>query len=149
MASAATSSDRVKAAVARLRVADEVRAALTKGQAVVALESTLLAHGLLDRLNELGISYRWVCRYIPLDKDQRSNHTFGLMMIRRPGMKLLLDVFWPFIVWFTNGIFAEDRWICELEQAAFDAQGEDRNQEIFPAIRQLRKVLADNGVAMG
>lgn len=46
MASAATSSDRVKAAVARLRVADEVRAALTKGQAVVALESTLLAHGL-------------------------------------------------------------------------------------------------------
>lgn len=87
--------------------------------------------------------------YIPVDKDQRSNHTFGLMMIRRPGMKVLLDIFWPFIVWFTNGIFAEDRWICELEQAAFDAQGEDRNQEIFPAIRNLRKVLADNGVAMG
>ena len=25
--------------------------------------------GLLDRLNELGISYRWVCRYLPLDKE--------------------------------------------------------------------------------
>lgn len=86
--------------------------------------------------------------YIPLDRQQRSNHTFGLMMIRRPGMRVLLDIFWPFIVWFTNGIFAEDRWICELEQAAFDAQGRDLNQEIFPAIRNLRKVLADNGVAM-
>ena len=86
--------------------------------------------------------------YIPLDQDQRSNRTFGLMMIRRPGMKVLLDIFWPFIVWFTNGIFAEDRRICELEQAAFDQQGCDLNQEIFPAIRNLRKVLADNGVAM-
>ena len=86
--------------------------------------------------------------YIPLDRQQRSNRTFGLMMIRRPGMRVLLDIFWPFIVWFTNGIFAEDRWICELEQAAFDAQGRDLNQEIFPAIRNLRKVLADNGVAM-
>jgi type IV secretion/conjugal transfer VirB4 family ATPase len=25
--------------------------------------------GLLDRLNELGISYRWVCRFLPLDKE--------------------------------------------------------------------------------
>lgn len=87
--------------------------------------------------------------YVPLDEAQRTNHTYGLMMIRRPGMGFLLDMFWPFIVWFTNGIFAEDRWICELEQAAFDAQGEDRNQEIFPAIRSLRKVLVENGVRMG
>lgn len=86
--------------------------------------------------------------YIPLDKAQRTNHTFGLMMIRRPKAGILLDVFWPFIVWFTNGIFAEDREICELEQAAFDAQGRDCNQEIFPAIRGLRKVLVDNGRPM-
>ena len=85
--------------------------------------------------------------YIPLDSAQRTNRTFGLMMIRRPDMKVLLDIFWPFIVWFTNGIFSEDRRICELEQAAFDRQGADLNQEIFPAIRNLRKVLADNGVA--
>jgi len=85
--------------------------------------------------------------YIPVDRAQRTNHTFGLMMIRRPSPGFLLDVFWPFIVWFTNGIFAEDRWICELEQAAFDEHGADRNQEIFPAIRGLRKVLVDNGIA--
>ena len=84
--------------------------------------------------------------YIPLNKEQDSNHTFGLMMIRRPKVKVLLDVFWPFIVWFTNGIFAEDREICELEQAAFNRQGKDNNQEIFPAINSLRKVLRDNGL---
>ena len=26
--------------------------------------------------------------YIPLDRQQRSNRTFGLMMIRRPGMRV-------------------------------------------------------------
>jgi phenylpropionate dioxygenase-like ring-hydroxylating dioxygenase large terminal subunit len=86
--------------------------------------------------------------YIPVDRAQRINHTFGLMMIRRPAWRPLLDIFWPFIVWFTNGIFAEDRWVCELEQAAFDAQGADWNQEIFPAIRGLRKVLVDNGTPL-
>ena len=25
--------------------------------------------GLLDRLNELGVAYRWVCRFLPLDKE--------------------------------------------------------------------------------
>jgi len=86
--------------------------------------------------------------YIPLDRAQRTNHTYGLMMIRRPSFPGLIDLLWPAIVWFTNGIFAEDRIICELEQAAFDAQGEDQNQEIFPAIRGLRRVLVDNGVAL-
>jgi hypothetical protein len=50
------------------------------------------------------------------------------------------------IVWFTNHIFAEDRSICELEQAAFDDQGSDWNHEIFPAIRDLRRVLGENGI---
>jgi phenylpropionate dioxygenase-like ring-hydroxylating dioxygenase large terminal subunit len=82
--------------------------------------------------------------YIPLDAAQRTNHTFGLMMIRRPAIPGLINLLWPFIVWFTNGIFAEDRWICEMEQAAFDAQGADRNHEIFPAIRELRRVIVNN-----
>lgn len=86
--------------------------------------------------------------YVPLDKTQRTNHTYGLMMIRRPSIPGLLDLFWPFIVWFTNGIFSEDRRICELEQAAFDRQGVDLNHEIFPVIRGLRKVLTDNGVPL-
>ena len=83
--------------------------------------------------------------YIPLDKAQRSNHTYGLMMIRRPSIPGIINILWPFIVWFTNGIFAEDRWICELEQAAFDRQGEDQNHEIFPALRDLRQVIVNNG----
>ncbi len=86
--------------------------------------------------------------YVPLGKNQRSNHTFGLMMIKRPSIKLLLDVAWPFIVWFTNGIFAEDKWICELEQEAFNRQGEDQNREIFPAIINLRGVLRNNGIPL-
>ena len=85
--------------------------------------------------------------YVPIDKENRKNHTFGLMMIRRPKISLLLDIFWPFIVWFTNGIFKEDRIICELEQNAFDNQGSDLNNEVFPAIKGLRKVLIENGVA--
>ena len=69
-------------------------------------------------------------------------------MIKRPSIKLLLDVAWPFIVWFTNGIFAEDKWICELEQEAFNRQGEDQNREIFPAIINLRGVLRNNGIPL-
>ena len=84
--------------------------------------------------------------YVPRDKAQRTNHTYGLMMIRRPSIRFLLDLAWPAVVWFTNSIFAEDREICELEQAAFDHQGADWNHEIFPVIRMLRKVLTDNGV---
>ncbi|HMN72629.1 MAG TPA: aromatic ring-hydroxylating dioxygenase subunit alpha [Rhodoblastus sp.] len=88
----------------------------------------------------------WIC-YIPVDRDQKINHTFGMIMIRRPGKRpWLIDAAWPGIIWFTNGIFAEDKWICELEQAAFDAQGEDRNQEVFPAIRNVRRVLVECGV---
>ncbi len=30
---------------------------------------TTSSPGLLDRLNELGVSYRWVCRFLPLDKE--------------------------------------------------------------------------------
>ena len=30
---------------------------------------TASSPGLLDRLNELGISYRWTCRFLPLDKE--------------------------------------------------------------------------------
>lgn len=91
----------------------------------------------------------WIC-YIPVDREQKVNHTFGMIMVKRPAKKpWLIDAAWPAIVWFTNGIFNEDKWICELEQAAFDAQGEDRNQEVFPAIRNVRQVLVENGVGIG
>jgi renierapurpurin 18,18'-hydroxylase len=87
--------------------------------------------------------------YVPRDKEQRTNHTYGLMMIRRPPIPGILDLFWPGVIWFTNCIFAEDREICELEQAAFDKQGADWNHEIFPLIRSLRRVLTTNSVPSG
>lgn len=84
--------------------------------------------------------------YIPRDAEQRTNHTYGLMMIRKPSVPGLIHLLWPVIVWFTEGIFKQDRDIVELEQLAFDAQGADRNNEIFPVILGLRKVLTENGV---
>ena len=54
-----------------------------------------------------------------------------------------------FLTWFTNRVFEEDRIIVEMEQAAYDAQGSDWNQEVFPPIRELRELLARNGRVMG
>ena len=87
----------------------------------------------------------WIT-YVPLDREQRSNHTFGLMNIRRPSTPGLMELLWPFVIWFTEGIFTEDRRIVELEQAAFDQQGGDWNQEIFPVILQLREMLLRRGL---
>jgi renierapurpurin 18,18'-hydroxylase len=70
--------------------------------------------------------------YVPRDKAQRTNHTYGLMMIRRPSIPGVLELFWPFIVWFTNHIFTEDRDICELEQRAFDNQALTGTTKSFP-----------------
>lgn len=79
--------------------------------------------------------------YIPLDPEQRTNRTFGYLSVKRPGIPLLIDAAWPFITMFTESIFKEDKDIVELEQAAHDAQGSDRNNEVFPPIRDLRAVL--------
>ena len=59
---------------------------------------------------------------------------------------LFRSIAWPFLTWFTDRIFAEDREIVEMEQSAYDAQGEDRNQEVFPAMKELRGLLARSGV---
>jgi phenylpropionate dioxygenase-like ring-hydroxylating dioxygenase large terminal subunit len=86
--------------------------------------------------------------YVPVDREQRVNHTYGLMMIRKPPIPGLIHLLWPFMTWFTNGIFAEDRWVVEEEQKAFDRQGADANQEIFPVIRALRELLLVHGVSL-
>lgn len=84
--------------------------------------------------------------YTPLDKDQRTNRTFGYLSVKKPRFAALLYLAWPFITWFTENIFREDKDIVEREQAAHDAQGGDWNNEIFPAIRDLRALLARCGV---
>jgi len=86
--------------------------------------------------------------YVPVDHMQKFNHSLGLMMIRRPSIPGLIQLFWPFIVFFTEGIFGQDRWIVESEQRAYDDQGGDWNQEIFPVIRELRNLLFRQGVVI-
>ena len=86
----------------------------------------------------------WIC-YVPLDREQRTNRTFGLLSIKRPKFGALLDIAWPLLVWFTERIFAEDRWIVEREQEAHDAQGADWNHEVFPVINELRDLLRQCG----
>jgi nitrite reductase/ring-hydroxylating ferredoxin subunit len=86
----------------------------------------------------------WLC-YTPIGREQAANRTFGYLSVKRPGFGPLLDVMWPFVSWFTEAIFREDKTIMEAEQAAHDAQGADWNREIFPAILELRDVLAECG----
>lgn len=49
--------------------------------------------GLLDRLNELGVGYRWVCRYLPLDKEDARRAVTALRkrwFAKRKGVMALL-----------------------------------------------------------
>lgn len=87
----------------------------------------------------------WIC-YVPLDAEQRTNRTFGLLSIRKPKIGALLDMAWPLLIWFTERIFKEDRWIVEREQEAHDRQGMDMNHEVFPVILELRALLRSRGV---
>ncbi len=86
--------------------------------------------------------------YTPVDKEQRFNRTFIVLSVRRPKIAKMLDLVWPMLAWFTNRVFAEDCAIVEMEQAAHDSQGADWNQEVFPPIRDLRVILANNGVPL-
>ncbi|WP_429497160.1 Rieske 2Fe-2S domain-containing protein [Robbsia andropogonis] len=86
----------------------------------------------------------WI-NYVPVDAAQKVNRTFGLLSIKRPRPGFLLDIAWPLLVWFTDRIFTEDRWIVEAEQAAYDKQGGDMNNEYFPVIVALRDLLRRRG----
>lgn len=87
----------------------------------------------------------WLC-YTPLDADQRRNRTFGFLSVRKARIPGLTALAWPFIALFTERIFQEDRVIVEAEQRAHDAQGADWNQEVFPAINDLRALLLRCGL---
>jgi phenylpropionate dioxygenase-like ring-hydroxylating dioxygenase large terminal subunit len=94
---------------------------------------------------ELPVLCVWL-GYTPVDADQRKNRTFIVLSVRRPRLPGVLELAWPFLAWFTNRVFEEDREIVEMEQRAWDAQGADCNQEVFPAIRELRALLAQCGI---
>ena len=84
--------------------------------------------------------------YVPADAEQKTNHSLGHIMIQRPGVPGLIQLAWPFISWFTEGIFKQDKWIMQLEQKAFDTQGGDWNNEVFPVIIRLRAMLVRRGI---
>jgi renierapurpurin 18,18'-hydroxylase len=86
--------------------------------------------------------------YTPLDAEQRTNRTYGYLSVKKPKVPLVIHAVWPFVVWFTENIFREDKEIVEYEQRAYDSQGADWNNEVFPAIRDLRGVLARCGKPM-
>ncbi len=86
----------------------------------------------------------WLC-YTPLDAAQRTNRTYGYLSVKKPPVPGLIHAVWPAVVWFTENIFREDKEIVEFEQRAYDAQGADWNNEVFPALRDLRGVLARCG----
>lgn len=83
--------------------------------------------------------------YTPIDAKQNTNRTFGYLSVKKPRIAGLLYLAWPLVTWFTESIFREDKEIVEREQAAYDAQGVDLNNEIFPAICDLRALLARCG----
>ena len=87
----------------------------------------------------------WVA-YVPEDAEQRTNHVYGLLMIKKPPIPGALHLAWPLIRRFTERVFAEDRMAVEAEQRAWDEQGEDWNHEVFPLIIDVRDVLRSNGV---
>ncbi|MBF0863166.1 aromatic ring-hydroxylating dioxygenase subunit alpha [Gluconobacter sp. R71646] len=87
--------------------------------------------------------------YVPDTADGMSTQTFGLLSVLRPKTPFLIDMIWPALGIFTHRIFEEDREIMELEQNAWRELGGDHNVEVFPIVRKLRDLLAQNGVAPG
>jgi renierapurpurin 18,18'-hydroxylase len=84
--------------------------------------------------------------YVPIDREQRTNQSFGVLCIKKPGFPGLMQVLKPFIKYFIGRVFREDQMIVEAEQRAWERQGRDRNHEVFPLLLDVRDVLARNGI---
>jgi phenylpropionate dioxygenase-like ring-hydroxylating dioxygenase large terminal subunit len=86
--------------------------------------------------------------YVPTGRAQHHNHTYGLIMIHKPPIPGAIQLLWPVITLFTERIFGQDRIIVEAEQRAYEAQGADLNNEVFPVIHSLKALLARCGVPL-
>jgi renierapurpurin 18,18'-hydroxylase len=74
------------------------------------------------------------------------NDSTTIALIRKPRVAFLLTLVWPVLRHFVKSVFAEDRMAVEAEQRAYETQGGDWNQEIFPVIIDLRELLMKHGV---
>jgi hypothetical protein len=86
--------------------------------------------------------------YVPTDQAQQRNHTYGLIMVQKPPVPGAIHLLWPIITLFTERIFGQDRVIVEAEQRAYETQGADFNNEVFPIIQSLKALLARRGVPL-
>lgn len=84
--------------------------------------------------------------YVPTDRQDRASRSFGILLVRKPRVGLLLTLAWPVLRHFAKSVFAEDRMAVEAEQRAYETQGGDWNQEISPVILDLRELLMKRGV---
>jgi len=73
--------------------------------------------------------------YTPLDTEQRSNRTYGYLSVKKPRMPGIIHAVWPFVTWFTENIFREDKEIVEAEQRAVRRTGCGLEQRSVPADR--------------
>jgi len=80
-----------------------------------------------------GLHRRWT-------PSKRTNRTYGYLSVKKPRVPGIIQAVWPFVTWFTENIFREDKEIVNTAEA-YDAQGADWNNEVFPPIRDLRSVL--------
>ncbi len=83
--------------------------------------------------------------YVPKDAAGRTCQSFGVLLIRKPKIPWLLNLAWPVLRHFTESVFTEDRMAVEAEQRAYDRQGGDWNQEVFPVLLDLRALLLQRG----
>ncbi|MGC9962965.1 MAG: aromatic ring-hydroxylating dioxygenase subunit alpha [Acidimicrobiales bacterium] len=86
--------------------------------------------------------------YVPTDRTQHHNHTYGLIMVQKPPIPGVIHLLWPVITLFTEGIFRQDRAIVEAEQRAYEVQGADLNNEVSSVIQSLKALLARRGVPL-
>lgn len=84
--------------------------------------------------------------YVPVDREQRVSRCVRLLMVRKPPVPGVIHLMGPLIRHFTEAVFAQDRAAVEAKQRAWELQGGDRNQEIYPVIRELKDLFRRNGV---
>ena len=81
--------------------------------------------------------------YTPLDAEQRTNRTFGYLSVKKPPIPGLIHVVWPFVTWFTEKIFREDKEIVEYEQTRLRRAGRGLEQRgVSRAARSARRARA-------
>jgi nitrite reductase/ring-hydroxylating ferredoxin subunit len=92
-------------------------------------------------------SIRLWAAYVSKDREQKTNQSFGVLLIRKPRFPGLIHLLWPLLRHFAEAVFAEDRMAVEAEQCAYDAQGGDWNREVNPVILDLRQLLMSKGIS--